>query len=240
MFLKSFSSGMAKSINGLVTALGVFAAANSPAMAQESFPTFLDPNDTVFLMIDHQTGLLQAVGDTTQRDLRANVTALAEAAAYFDIPVIATSSVPTGPNGPLLPEIAAAAPDATVIPRAGEINAWDSEAFRAAVEATGRRTVVISGILTRVCVAFPALSMLDEGYNVYAAIDASGDVSEMSALVTTERLAAAGVEVTTTFAVLSELHVQWDAENAPTMAGIYSRVSPGYATVLESFYAERQ
>lgn len=228
-------------IRGIATAATIaIASVSGTAYAQSSEGTFLDPNDTIFLMVDHQTGLLQAVGDIEIRDLRANVTAMAEAAAYFDIPVIATSSVPTGPNGPLIPEIAAGAPDVTVIPRDGEINAWENEAFKQAVEESGRKTLVISGVLTSVCVAFPALSALEEDYKVYAVIDASGDVNETSAMVTTERLAAAGVTVATTFAVLSELHGTWTAENAPTMAGIYSNTSPGYGAVLESYYAPRE
>ena len=226
-------------VTGLATVLSIAIAA-SGASAQDGFPTFLDPADTVILMVDHQSGLMHAVGDIDHRTLRDNVTALMRAAEFFDIPVIASTSAALGPNGPLIGEILGNAPDALSIARNGPINAFDSEAFRQAVEETGRKTLVIAGILTSVCVAFPALTAQEEGYNVYAVIDASGDVSEMVADVTTERLAAEGVTVASTFQVLSELHGSWTAENAPAMASIYSDVAPGYGAVIESFYGPRE
>ena len=219
--------------------LGAIAACSTVETAHAEGP-LIDPEDTLFLMVDHQTGLLQSVGDIPQTELRANVSALAQAATYFGIPTIATSSVPTGPNGPLIPEIEAGAPSLTYIPRDGEINAWDNTAFKEAVEASGKKTLVISGVLTSVCVAFPALSALEEGYTVYAVIDASGDYSEMASRATMEQLAADGVHVTTTFAVLSQIHKKWTPENAQRMSEIYRFVSPGYGAVMESYYAPRQ
>lgn len=209
------------------------------AVAQEAFPTLLDPSDTVILMVDHQSGLMGAVGSIDHLELRENVTALMKAAEYFDIPVIATTSAEDGTNGPLIPEVLAFAPDATVIARNGPINAFDDPAFRKAVEDTGRKTVVIAGILTSVCVAFPALTAEAEGYNVYAVIDASGDVTPMASDIVTARLASEGVTVTSTFGVLSEIHQAWTAENAPKMVEVYSHAAPGYAAVAQSFFARQ-
>jgi len=212
----------------------------STVAAQEAFPTLLDPKDTVILMVDHQSGLMGAVDSIGQLELRENVTALMKGAAYFDIPVIATTSAEQGSNGPLIPEVLGNAPDAVVVHRNGPINALDDPEFRKALEATGRKTVVIAGILTSICVAFPALTLEAEGYNVYAIIDASGDVTPMASDIATARMAGAGVKVSSTFGVLSEVHQSWTAENAPTMVEIYSHAAPGYAAVNQSFYAKKE
>ena len=134
----------------------------------------LDPTDVAFLLLDHQSGLFQNVKDIGITELRANTTALAKLAALHDIPVITTASVPDGPNGPLMPEIHEAAPHAVYVPRKGEVNAWDNEDFVKAVKQTGRKQLLIGGVVTDVCVAFPTLSALREGYQVFVVADASG------------------------------------------------------------------
>jgi nicotinamidase-related amidase len=96
--------------------------------------------------------------------------------------VITTASVPQGPNGPLIPEIHANAPHAQYVARKGEINAWDNPEFVAAVNATGRKTLIIAGTITSVCMAFPSISAVADGYKVFAVIDASGTYSKMPLL----------------------------------------------------------
>ena len=204
----------------------------------ENAQRLLDRDDTVFLMLDHQAGLMQIVEDIDQTQLRRNVAAKAKVAEFFGIPVIASTSVPEGPNGPLIPEVTANAPSATVIDRAGPINAWDDERIREAVEATGRNTIVISGILTSVCVAFPAIEMASEGYDAIAAIGASGDYSDLASQTTIARLQQAGVTVESTFSILSQVHDTWDEENTAIMAEAYSDVASAYAAVLESHFAQ--
>ena len=108
----------------------------------------LDPTDTALLLLDHQSGLFQNVKDIGIAELRANTTALAKLAATHDIPVITTASVPDGPNGPLMPEIHEAAPQAVYVPRKGEVNAWDNAAFVKTVRETGKKTLVIAGVWT--------------------------------------------------------------------------------------------
>ena len=120
--------------------------------------TMIDPDDAVMLLLDHQSGLFQLVRDIDQSTLRAHATALARVARLAKVPTFTTASVPDGPNGPLIPEIHQANPDAKYIPRSGQINAWDNPAWVAAIEKTGRRTLIIAGTLTSVCMAFPTLS----------------------------------------------------------------------------------
>lgn len=230
----------AAALAAAATAVTATAALAQDVPVTENAQTLLDRDDTVFLMLDHQAGLMQIVEDIDQTQLRANVSAKAKVAEFFGIPVIASTSVPEGPNGPLIPEVTANAPSATVIDRAGPINAWDDERIREAVEATGRNTIVISGILTSVCVAFPAIDMAREGYNVIAAIDASGDYSDLASQTTIARLQQAGVTVESTFSILSQVHDTWDEENTAIMAEAYSDVAPAYASVLQSFFAQPQ
>ena len=128
----------------------------------------IDVNDTAMLLIDHQSGLFQTVGDMPMPELRARAAALAKMASLAGIPVITTASVPQGPNGPLIPEIHENAPHAKYIARKGEINAWDNPEFVAAVKATGRKTLIIAGTITSVCMAFPAIAAVADGYKVFA------------------------------------------------------------------------
>src|SRR5262249_56437128 len=86
-----------------------------------------------------------------------DATALAKLATLHEIPVIQTASVPDGPNGPLMPEIREAAPHLVYVPRKGEVNAWDNALFVKTVRETGKKTLVMAGVWTSVCVMFPAL-----------------------------------------------------------------------------------
>ena len=126
----------------------------------------LDPSDSVFLLLDHQAGLFQTVKDIGVVELRANTVMLAKLATLLKIPVITTASEPNGPNGPLMPEIHQSAPHAVYVPRKGEVNAWDNEDFVKTVRATGRKTLIMAGVWTSVCVMFPALDAKAAGFKV--------------------------------------------------------------------------
>lgn len=164
----------------------------------------LTPDNCVFMMIDHQVGLLSFLTAIDPMLLKNNILGHAKTAKAFDIPVIMGTSWPTGPNGPTMPELKAIFPDVGVIDRPF-VNFWNDPASKAAVEATGRKKLVISGLATEVCAAFPALAALREGYEVYVVMDASSDFNPFIQQVTMTRLAAAGVIVTTWVAVLAEL-----------------------------------
>ncbi|PZQ50969.1 MAG: amidohydrolase [Phenylobacterium zucineum] len=195
----------------------------------------MDPADTVILLLDHQSGLFQTVKDIPVADLRRNVEMLARLATLLEIPVITTASEPAGSNGPLMPEIHQLAPHAVYVPRKGEVNAWDNEAFVAQVRSTGRKTLIMAGVWTSVCVMFPALDAVVGGFDVYAVIDASGDPSEMASRTSLARFVQGGVKPTTTNAVLSELHRTWARPEAAEIAKLYALVAPNYAAVMESY-----
>jgi nicotinamidase-related amidase len=153
-------------------------------------------------LLDHQTGLFQTVKDISVAELRANVIALARIATLLKIPVITTASVPDGPNGPLMPEIAEFAPHAVYVPRQGEVNAWDNEAYVKTVREIGKKTLIMAGVWTGVCVMFPALDAKAAGFNVYAVMDASGDPTEFVSRTTLARFTQAGIVPTSTNVVI--------------------------------------
>jgi nicotinamidase-related amidase len=127
----------------------------------------LSKDDAAVLFIDHQSGLFSLVRDYSPDEFRNNVLALADLTKYFNLPAVLTTSFEEGPNGPMIPELKKMFPDAPYIARPGQINAWDNEDFVKAVKDTGRKQLIIAGIVTEVCVAFPALSALQEGYEVF-------------------------------------------------------------------------
>ena len=195
----------------------------------------LDPGDTAVLLLDHQTGLFQTVKDVAVRDLRANTVVLAKIAEQAKMPIIYTASEPGGSNGPIMDELTAAAPSAVYVGRKGEVSAWDNADFVKAVEATGRKTLVMAGVWTSVCVAFPALQAKADGYKVYAVMDASGDVSDIARDATMARMAQAGIVPVTTNTILSETHRTWNRPDAAQWGALYAELVPNYRAVAESY-----
>jgi len=200
----------------------------------------IDIDDAVLILLDHQSGLFQTVKDVTVAELRANVSALARIATLLKLPIITTASVPDGPNGPVMPEIAELAPQAVYVPRQGEVNAWDNDLFVKTVRETGKKTLIMAGVWTSVCVMFPALDAKAAGYDVYAVMDASGDPSIMASQTTLARFAQADIVPTTTNAVICELHRTWRRPEAAEIADIYTVATPNYRAVMESYQKARE
>ncbi|STS89670.1 putative cysteine hydrolase [Klebsiella variicola] len=182
-----------------------------------------------------RSGLFQTVGDMPMPELRARAAALAKMASLAGIPVITTASVPQGPNGPLIPEIHENAPHAKYIARKGEINAWDNPEFVAAVKATGRKTLIIAGTITSVCMAFPAIAAVADGYKVFAVIDASGTYSKMAQEITPGSRGTGWRSADGYRAVASELQRTWNRPDAAEWAEVYTKVFPAYQLLIESY-----
>lgn len=196
----------------------------------------LDPNDAVILLIDHQSGLFNTVRDVSIPDLRNYVIAIAKTATLLNIPVITTASVPDGPNGPLIPEIHQYAPHAVYVPRTGQINTWDNPLFVKEIEKTRRKTLIIAGTLTSVCMAFPAVSAIQAGYKAYCVVDASGNWSKLATDTTIARVTQAGAIPTDTFAIVAELMQTWNRPEGSRFAEILAdHVCPEYKCLMESF-----
>ena len=169
----------------------------------------LDKNNAAVLLVDHQAGLLSLVRDIDPDKFKNNVLALADLAKYFNLPTILTTSFENGPNGPLMPELKALFPDAPYIARPGQINAWDNDDFVKAIKATGKKQLIIAGVVTEVCVAFPALSALAEDFEVFVVTDASGTFNAISRDSAWQRMTLAGAQLLNWFAVACELHRDW-------------------------------
>lgn len=194
----------------------------------------LNWNDTAVLFIDHQTGLFSLVQDYAPDLYLNNVLGLAEATKYFDIPVVLTTSRSDGPNGPMLPDLVKLFPDAPLISRPGQVNAWDNKDFVKAVKKTGKKQLVISGIVTDVCVTFVALSAKKAGYEVFVVTDASGTFSEAVRDASWLRMQQHGVQLLNYFSVVLEIARDWriDLEG---LAALFAKRLPPYARVMDSF-----
>ncbi len=196
----------------------------------------LDKENAAVLLVDHQSGLVNLVHDFSPDDFKNNVLALADAAKYFKLPTILTTSFEEGPNGPLVPELKEIFPDAPCIARPGQINAWDNEDFVNAVKATGKKQLIIAGIVTEVCVAFPALSAREEGYEVFVVADASGTFNKTTRDAAWERMQAAGCQLMTWFGLACELHRDW-RNDVEGLAALFSNHLPSYRCLITSFMA---
>src|SRR5512147_108961 len=197
----------------------------------------LDRENCAVLLVDHQTGLANLVHDFSPDDFKNNVLALADSAKYFKLPTVLTTSFEDGPNGPLVPELKALFPNAPYIARPGNINAWDNEDFVSAVKATGRRQLIIAGVVTEVCVAFPALSAVEAGYEVFVVTDASGTFNETTRHAAWARMAAAGVQLMSWFGMACELHRDW--RNIEGLGALFSQFIPNYRNLITSYMAKK-
>ncbi|HUG58318.1 MAG TPA: isochorismate family cysteine hydrolase YcaC [Candidimonas sp.] len=198
----------------------------------------LDKDQSAVLFVDHQAGLLSLVRDIDPDKFKNNVLALADLAKYFKLPVILTTSFEDGPNGPLMPELKALFPKAPFIARPGQINAWDNDDFVEAVKATGKKQLIIAGIVTEVCVAFPALSALEEGYEVFVATDASGTFNAITRESAWQRVAVAGAQLMTWFGIACELHRDW-RNDVEGLALLFSKHIPDYSNLINSYAAAK-
>ncbi len=187
----------------------------------------LDKNDAAVLLVDHQTGLLSLVRDIDPDKFKNNVLAVADIAQYFNLPTILTTSFEDGPNGPLVPELKALFPDAPYIARPGQINAWDNEDFVKAVKATGKKQLIIAGVVTEVCVAFPTLSALAEGFEVFVITDASGTFNHLTRDAAWDRMSQAGAQLMTWFGAAGELHRDW-RNDIDGLGQLFSNHIPDY------------
>lgn len=165
--------------------------------------------------MDYQDNVLGTIFEQDRRVIELNVSTLATYAQMLDIPVIlSTVAVQMGVNGPTISSLQAALPEVEAIDRT-ERNAWRDPTFMAAVQATGRKRLVMSGISTSVCLQYPAVSALADGYEVCFIEDAVGDSTKELHDIAVMRLAHTGAVPNTTQAMMAE----WDSDWASPLAG---------------------
>lgn len=170
--------------------------------------SLLTPLDHALILIDHQSQMAFPLNSIEVGALRANTATVARAAAAFDVPTILTSVAATSFSGPVFPEIQKAFPGAPVIDRT-TMNCWEDPAVIGEVNRIGKGRVVLAGLWTSVCIAGPALSAVEQGFDVYVIADASGDVSDEAHNRAMERMIQAGVRPLTSLQYLLELQRDW-------------------------------
>jgi len=165
----------------------------------------LTPENAALVLIDYQPGLVEGTHSISRDNLINNVVALAKTGPMFDMPVVlSTVGVKAGYQTDTIQEVRDALPGVQAIDR-DVVNAWESPEFRAGLEATGRRKIIMAALWTEVCLAYPALDLIAEGYEVYAVSDASGGTTVDAHQRGMERLIQAGVIPVTWEAVMAEL-----------------------------------
>jgi nicotinamidase-related amidase len=180
-----------------------------------------DASECALLLIDYQEGVFNAVFEQDRRVVELNARTLAKAALDFNIPVIfSTVGVEMGVNGPTVPSLQAVLPNVKDIDRSS-MNAWDDAKFVAAVKATGRKRLVMGGILTSVCLAYPAVDALAAGYEVSFVEDAAADTYKEMHDTAVLRLAHAGAIPRTTTATISEWFRDWKSPLADTARKLF-------------------
>jgi len=187
----------------------------------------LTSENAALVLVDHQVRLMTGVRDYSTGELKHNVVALAKALKVLEVPIVVTA---TSPDmwGPTIPELTEALPGISIINRT-TVNAFDEPRFAKAVEATGRKKLVIAGVSTEVCLAFPAIFATGIGYDAYAVIDASGTFSETKRITGLLRMVQAGVIVTDYATVAVEML----RDNAsPKAADLYAALDMPWAGLV--------
>ncbi len=200
----------------------------------------LTSENAALLLVDHQTGLSLGIETMTPETFKNNAIAIAKVGKLFNLPTILTTSADSGPNGPLMPELTEILPDVKVIRRKGEINAWDDTEKKKAVENTGRKKLIIGGISTDVCLLFPSISAISEGYDVYAVFDSSGTWSDIAQQTTMMRLTQAGCKTTNWVSVAAELQNDWRNPTGNELASLFKDHLTFYGHLMSNLAAKRQ
>jgi len=167
--------------------------------------------NAAMLLIDHQIGTMGWVRSAPLDEIKRNTLVLAKAANALNMPVILTSSMEEHVQGPLMTELQAILPEAFAarIKRVGVVDAMDDDNFASAVLATGRKNLIMAGITTDVCIVFPAITAVQQGYSVQVVVDACGSPSKIADDVALRRMEKAGVTLTSTNQVIAELARKW-------------------------------
>jgi nicotinamidase-related amidase len=172
----------------------------------------LTPQNAALVVIDYQPSQFAAVRSMDRELLLRNIVSTAKTAKAFQMPIVhSTINVATGRGQPTVPELAEVLDDDPPIDRTST-NAWEDGEFLAAVRATGRRKLIICALWTEICMAFPALDALREGYEVYPVVDAIGGTSDEAHRTGIQRVVGAGAQPVTWVALAVELQRDWARE----------------------------
>jgi nicotinamidase-related amidase len=192
------------------------------------------PENCALVLIDHQVGTLQFVHTMSPETSLQNAIMLAKAAKAYGMPVVLTTSQEDHPQGPTAPALQEALPEAykNRVKRTGIVNAWADPNFSAAVRATGRKKLIMAAVTTDICLIFPAISAVQEGFEVLAVLDASGSSFDVQEELARRRMATAGVMLTTTNTAIAELVQDWSTPQGSQLIQLLMATvpkTPGHA-----------
>jgi nicotinamidase-related amidase len=169
----------------------------------------LTPENAALVVIDYQPSQVQAVASVDHEVLVDNIVSVARLARTFDLPVVlSTVNVASGRGRPTIPELKTVLSDSTEIDRT-QMNAWEDTEFRRAVEATGRKKLIMTALWTEICLAFPSLDALRAGFEVYPVVDAVGGTSPEAHRAALERIVQAGGQPISWVGLAGELQRDW-------------------------------
>jgi nicotinamidase-related amidase len=180
------------------------------------------PENSAMLLIDHQVGTMAWTHSHDINLVKANALKLARIAAALEIPTVITSSMEDMVQGPIISELQEILPQvfANRVKRPGIVNAMHHEGFNKAVKALGRKKLFVAGVTTEICITFPVLQMLEEGYEVQVSADASASYTKYGDDLALRRMEKAGAVITTVDMIVSELAVDWTSPNGQKLVPI--------------------
>ena len=197
----------------------------------------ITPDNSAVVFIDHQPQMTFGVANIDRQQLINNVVMLAKGAKEFGVPSILTAVETESFSGYIWPQLMDIFPGQQPIERTS-MNSWDDPAFRAAVEDTGRKNIIIAGLWTEVCVTWPTLNMIDQGYNVYIVEDACGATSQLAHEAAIRRSVHAGAVPMTTVATVLEFQRDWaNREHYDALMTIFREHAGAYGSGIEYAYS---
>lgn len=207
------------------------------AIFEETDGGLLTPDNCAVIFIDHQPQMTFGVANIERQQLINNVVLLAKTAREFNIPTILTAVETESFSGYIWPQLMDIFPDQQPIERTS-MNSWDDPAFKDAVKSTGKKNIIIAGLWTEVCVAWPALNMIAEGYNVFIVEDACGATSLLAHDAAMRRCVQAGAVPMTTIATTLEFQRDWaNKEHYDALMGLYKEHGGAYGNGIEYAYS---
>jgi nicotinamidase-related amidase len=168
-------------------------------------------DNAAMLLIDHQVGTIKLARNIERAEIVRNTRALARTAVETGMSLVLTSSEEEQFQGLLLDDLQQLAPDAYIqrVKRPGIVDCWEFAPFKAAVEATGKKKLIMAGLTNDVCIVFPAISAVEDGYEVQVVVDAGGSPTSIADEISTQRMKDNGVVLTTTNQLMAELAYDW-------------------------------
>jgi nicotinamidase-related amidase len=194
------------------------------------------PQDTAVVFIDHQPQMLFGVSGIDRAAFINNVTLLAKAAKEFNVPTVLTAVETEGFSGYVFPQLLDVFPGQAVVERSS-MNSWDDAGFRKAIEATGRKNILMTGLWSEVCITWPTIDMLGAGYNIYVVEDCCGATSSTAQEAALSRMVQAGAIRLTTIAAILEWQRDWkNKEHYNALMTLLKQQGGAYGAGVEYAY----